>query len=210
VCRASPTSSADNAVSRFADLRKGQQRHHVSKHGLTDASGRGRLRAGRAPGWPGTSQEPQPSGTPQTPEMFVGFVGKDTAMTTISRQQQPTKRHNDPRIGRQHTALGQTMKITTLALIATATVAVTAMTGAAVAAPGAAAEPCPASGTGPHRGPPSNRSPASTARANPTPCGSTSCRTLVTAAGRADWLASAPQAGQNLGPCRSRVPARYR
>jgi hypothetical protein len=35
------------------------------------------------------------------------------------------KRHDDPGIGRQHTGLGHTIKITTLALIATATVAAT-------------------------------------------------------------------------------------
>ena len=76
-------------------------------------------------------------------------------MTTISRHQKPMKRRDDRWIGLQLTGLGQTMKITTLALIATATVAATAMaamTGAAVAAPGAAAEPCPASGTGPPPG----------------------------------------------------------
>jgi Family of unknown function (DUF6636) len=46
-------------------------------------------------------------------------------MTPIARHQQPIKRHDDPRIGLQHTGLGQTIQIPTLALIATATVAAT-------------------------------------------------------------------------------------
>jgi hypothetical protein len=50
------------------------------------------------------------------------FAGKNTNMITIQRHQQPIKGHADPRIGLQHTGRGQTMKITTLALIATATV----------------------------------------------------------------------------------------
>jgi hypothetical protein len=46
-------------------------------------------------------------------------------MTNISRHQQSIKRRDDTRIGRQHAGLGQQMKITTHALIATATAAAT-------------------------------------------------------------------------------------
>ena len=44
-------------------------------------------------------------------------------MTNISRHQQPIKRRDDHRIGRQHTGPGPARKITTLALLATATAA---------------------------------------------------------------------------------------
>jgi hypothetical protein len=45
-------------------------------------------------------------------------------MSTISRRR-PIKGHDEPRIGRQHTGLGQPMTITKRALIVTATVAAT-------------------------------------------------------------------------------------
>jgi hypothetical protein len=76
-------------------------------------------------------------------------------MTTMSRRQPPTKRNDEPRIGLKLAELGQSMKITRLALIAAATVAATAvaaMIGAAVTAPGAAAATCPAGGPGPPPG----------------------------------------------------------
>ena len=131
-------------------------------------------------------------------------------MTTISRQQKPMKRYDDRWIGLQLTGLGQTMKITTLALITTATVAATAMTGAAVVAPGAAAEPCPASGNGPPPGAAQQAIASLNGASKPDTLWIDVVPIPVTAAGRADWLASAPQAGQNLGRCRSRAPARYR
>ena len=53
------------------------------------------------------------------------FAPKETDMTNIPRHQQSIKRRDDTRIGRQHAGLGQQMKITTYALIATATAAAT-------------------------------------------------------------------------------------
>src|SRR5262245_5254078 len=80
-------------------------------------------------------------------------------MTNISRHQQSIKRRDDTRIGRQHAGLGQQMKITTLALIATATIAATisiaacssstpnaGLTTTAVSKPAATSSSTPAAG----------------------------------------------------------------
>jgi DNA-binding beta-propeller fold protein YncE len=77
------------------------------------------------------------------------FVGKDTSMTTMSRHQPPMTRHDEPRIGRPHTGLRQSMKITRLALIATATVAATiALSGCSTTTP-TATKPAPTSSSAP-------------------------------------------------------------